>query len=612
MCGIAGIFGSGQAGLLRAMLQTLPHRGPDDGFLVAGEQFALGARRLSIVDVNGGRQPLSNEGGTIWAAQNGELYNYPQVYPRLLADGHQLHTHCDTEILPHLYEQYGPDFVQHIDGMFAVAIWDEQAQQGVLARDRMGKKPLYYHQHEGLLYFASEIKALLALPHFQRRINPQALHHYLSLKHVPCPLSIFEGIQQLPPAHRLIFSPEAPPKIEAYWRLTYNRPELAGLSEAEAAEELLRLLQAGVKRRLMGDVPIGFFLSGGVDSSLTTAMAAELSPQAIKTFTLTYSEEASTPGKEADRQWASWVAQKYATDHHEEQISFRHFPDSIAEILRFFDEPFAGVISTYFLSERVSQYVKVALAGDGADELFGSYRSHRLAFPMAHYPSDDPAALRPFEGERDYLEALYEPQDWQWRYKLLVMGDEEKQGLYSREQAALAKSSSYALMEHYFSQLSARDPLNRMLEAEFRTIFADQVLTFVDRLSMAHSLELRAPFLDTALVEFVAGLPGHLKMKDGVSKSLLKQAALKYFPPEMLFRSKEGFLMPITQWIFYDLRDYVRQTLAPQTLQQQGIFDPQAVQNLITQVYAGQADYMQVNKLYGLVVFQEWYRAYMA
>lgn len=605
MCGLIGIWGQANPTVAKAMLDSLIHRGPDDGFLVAGEHFALGARRLAIVDVHGGRQPLSNEMGTVWAAQNGELYNFPEMRPHLVESGHTLHTHCDTEMLPHLYEMYGADFVHHIQGMFAAAVWDDANQRGILARDRMGKKPLYYHFDGQALYFASEIKALLTIPQFEREINLEALHHFLSLKHIPCPISIFKGIFQLPPAHRLIFQPGKTPTIERYWSLDYSPIDI---TEDEAVDELLRLLKQGVKRRLMSDVPIGFFLSGGIDSSLTTVLATELAPEAIETFTLIYASDSTTPGKDADRHWANWVAQKYQTRHHEETIAFSHFPDSIGTILAHFDEPFAGVISTYYLAQCVSQHVKVAVTGDGADELFGSYRSHRLAFPLFYYPTDKSELLQPFGAED--LEAIYEPEDWAWRSKLLVMNDDEKRRIYSHR-AMLPSYSTAQLMKDYFASLSAKDALNRILEAEFKTIFPDQVLAFADRLSMAHSLELRSPFLDTDLVEFVASLPGILKIHQGIPKYILKKAALRYFPEEMLFRPKEGFLMPITQWLLKDLQHYVREILSPQQLNKHGLFDVKAVQSMVADLYVGNKDYNYVNKVYALVIFQEWYNRYM-
>ena len=577
------------------MLAALHHRGPDDQHIVSGEQFALGAARLSIVDVAGGRQPLTNEDGTVVAAQNGELYNFPVARPALVARGHQLHTRTDTELIPHLWEDHGERLPEHIDGMFAIAVWDSRQQIGLLARDRMGKKPLYYWEHGGALYFASELKALLTVPGFERRLNLEALHHYLGYKHVPHPLTIFDGVRMLPPAHRLVFRPGAPPAVSRYWQLSFATNGRVP-DEAEVVEELLARMRRAVRRRLMSDVPVGFFLSGGIDSSLTTALAAEESPGPIKTFTLTYAGGSTTAGKEQDRRWARWVAERYATEHHEETISVSGYPDSIRKILRAFDEPFAGVVSTYFLSQRMAQHVKVAVAGDGADELFGSYRSHRTAAGMELPPAGARAE-----------------SDWSWRSDLLVMSDEEKCALYAPDvRAALAGVSTREHMRAAFASLSARDPLNRVLEAEFHGIFPDQVLTFVDRLSMAHSLEVRSAFLDTEVVEYVAQLPGSLKIHNGETKYVLKQAAARYFPEEMIRRPKEGFLMPVTEWILGDLQPWVRETLSPARLALHRIFDPVRVGALVDRVYAPGADYRSVNRVLALVIFQEWYEMYLA
>ena len=617
MCGICGVFGRGHRATVDAMLATLRHRGPDDAFVVGGEAFTLGARRLSIVDVAGGRQPMSNESATVWAAENGELYNYPQLRPRLLAGGHVLHTHCDTEALPHLYEMHGTDLARYIDGMFAVAVWDDVKKVGLLARDRMGKKPLYYWQRGNQLFFASEIKALLKIPGFGREINLQALHHFLSLKHVPHPLSIFKGVSILPPAHRLVFEAGQPLRIERYWDVSFEvRPDVERVPDTVIVDRLLELLKQGVSRRLMADVPIGFFLSGGLDSSLSTALAAEVSPGPIKTFTLAYTNESTTPGKEADRRWARWVADKYGTTHHEETIEFNNFPENLRKILTCFDEPFAGVVSSYFLSQLIARHVKVALAGDGADELFGSYLSHRLAQPLANYAryveTGDRDLIRPFEDRPEYLASLA-GEDWEWRARLLVYDEDEKRALYAPDvAAALGAASTRELIHDTFASLSSTDPLNRVLEAEFRTIFPDQVLTYVDRLSMAHSLEVRTAYLDTDVVEFVAGLPGRVKIKHGDTKYLLKQAALRFFPAEMVNRPKEGFLMPVTQWFLNDLEDYVRATLSPDRLAGHGFFRQEEVNRLIDRLYQPGSDHTHVNKVLALVVFQEWYELYMS
>ena len=594
MCGIAGVFGRGDRDGVAAMLETLRHRGPDDSHIIAGDGFAIGARRLSIVDVAGGRQPLTNEDATVVAAQNGELYNFPRLRPLLVARGHQLHTRTDTELLPHLWEEHGEDLPLHIDGMFAIAVWDQRTRRGLLARDRMGKKPLYYWRHDGALYFASELKALLALPGFERRLNLEALHHYLGYKHVPSPLTIFDGVRMLPPAHRLSWRHGAGAEPSRYWSLSFA-PRQHASDEREAVDGLLDRMRAAVERRLMADVPVGFFLSGGIDSSLTTVLATEVAPSRVKTFTLTYADVASTAGKEQDRKWARYVAERYGTDHQEETIAASSYPDSLRRILRAFDEPFAGVVSTYFLAQRMAQHVKVAVAGDGADELFGSYLSHRVAAGMEHRPD------------------LAGQEDWAWRARLLVFSDEEKRALYTPDvRAALGGCATADHVREAFTGLTATDPLNRVLEAEWNGILPDQVLTFVDRLSMAHSLEVRSAFLDTEVVEYVAGLPGTLKIRDGHTKYLLKQAALRYFPEEMVHRPKEGFLMPVTEWMRGPLEGWVRETLAPERLRVHGLFDPVGVTALVDRIYHPAAHYTDVNKVLVLLVFQEWYEMYLA
>ena len=434
---------------------------------------------------------------------------------------------------------------------------------------------------------------------------------------MPHPFSIFEGVRMLPPAHLLVYRPGAPSVIRRYWDLDFSpSAEAAEMTEGEIVDRLLELLRRGVERRLMSDVPIGFFLSGGIDSSLSTVLAAELSTGPIKTFTLTYAEGSTTAGKEQDRRWARWVAERYRTEHHEETIAFGDYPERLRHILKSFDEPFAGVVSTYFLAQLISRHVKVAIAGDGADELFGSYLSHRLALPLANYAeygrSGDASLIRPFEAQPDFLARLAPRADWDWRHELMVFTDEEKSRLWAPDVAAAMRGfSTREHLRQLFAGLSATDPVNRILEAEFRTIFPDQVMTFVDRLSMAHSLEVRTAFLDTDVVEFVAGLPGPLKMRGGETKYLLKQAARRYFPEEMVARPKEGFVMPVTDWLLHGLEDYVRQTLSPARLSKHALFDSDRVQALVDELYRGQHDYRFVNKVLALVVFQEWHDMYM-
>jgi asparagine synthase (glutamine-hydrolysing) len=601
------------------MLRVMAHRGPDDQHLVAGEGYTLGARRLSIIDLEGGRQPLpgspaSGGAARVWVAQNGEFYSFQERREELRRLGHHFETRCDTEVIAHLYEQHGSDFPQRIEGMFAISLWDERSRQGFLVRDRSGKKPLYYTLHDGALWYASEIKALLQVPGLRREVNLEALHHYLSYKNVPSPLTIFEGIHMLPPAHLLAWEEGRIARIQRYWRLDWT-PFDGDPTEEELATELVRLLKQAVRRRLVSDVPIGFFLSGGVDSSLSTALAAEEAGGRIRTFTLTYDADSTTPGKELDLKCARVIAQQYGTDHLEERIDFSRFTEDLPAILSHFDEPFGGVVSTYFLSRLISKHVKVALSGDGSDELFGSYLSHRVAGPVAEVlaarrEGREPRDLGHFAQQRDFVENLAEEEDHAWRYKLLVFSDEEKAGLYS--QAFRERMAGFSTGEHLrraFQGLTAQDPTNRILEMEFATQLPDQVLAFVDRLSMAHSLEIRTGFLDTDVMEFAARIPGRFKIHDQEVKSVLKRAARGFIPDMAIDRPKEGFVMPVNQWLNTWLFDYAARALAPERLRVHGFFDPAAVGSLLERFRAGET--RLANRVLNLLCFQVWHEIYM-
>lgn len=605
MCGIAGVFGVRAPQVVDRMLQVQAHRGPDDQYVVEGPGYTLGARRLSIIDLEGGRQPLSTPDRAIWACQNGEIYNFPEVREQLLKQGHQFATRCDTEVLPHLYQRHGDAVPEHVHGMFAFAIWDTGRNRGLLARDRSGKKPLYYTVHQGGLWFSSELKGLLQIPEFSRRLNGEAVHHFLSLKHVPAPLTAFEGVHMLPPAHMLVWENGAIQSVRPYWKLDWT-PLEGELSEPELAEELLQRLQRGVQRRLLADVPVGFFLSGGLDSSLATALAASSSGTQVKTFTLRYRADSSTPGKELDLACARQVARQYGTEHYEEELDFSRFQEELPTILGHFDEPFGGVMSTYFLSRLIVRHLKVAISGDGADELFGSYLSHRLARPMYEFARGKTDDLGHFQNQQEFLARLCSPHEWEWRSRLFVFTDEDKRALYRPE--AMPECSTREWFREVCSTLTAQDPLNRMLEAEFRTQLPDQVLAFADRLSMAHSLEIRTGFLDTEVMEFAARIPGRFKIHGQEIKSVLKTAARRYLPAEAIDRPKEGFVMPVNQWLAGWLLDYARQTLAPANLDRHGLFQPKEVERILEDFAGGNSGL--ANKVLSLLCFQLWFDLY--
>ncbi len=620
MCGISGVFSRCGDESIQKMMGMLTHRGNDDEFFLSGEGYSIGVNRLSIIDVEGGRQPLANEKGNVVVAQNGEIYNYPELMERLIKLGHTFKSQCDTEVLAHMYEQYGEVMPTQLNGMFAIALWDDKRKRGLLVRDRMGEKPLYYTENNGCLYFASEIKALLTLPFMERNINLEALHHYLSYKHVPCPMTIFQGIRMLQPSHYLVWESGKIQKDVCYWQPSYSGGQ--SMPEEEIVEELDRLLKLSVKRRLISDVPIGIFLSGGVDSSLVTAIAAGLSEKPVETFTLTYPSGIASVGKIKDQENARWVANKYGANHHEDVVRIKSFEDLFPKVIRSFDQPFAGVISTYILARQMAQFVKTGMTGDGADELFGSYLSHRLAKPIHSYNQFVQGGLSgvirgedvaPYQSDIPYLASLAEREDWKWRSKLFVFSDGEKYNLYSQDIVKSMKGfSSESHLGRYFEGLNGADPLNRILGAEFKGIFPDQVLEFSDKLSMAHTLELRAAYLDHEFVEFASRLPGDWKIRNGVSKYILKKVALKYLPEEFINRSKEGFILPVTEWFYWNLRSYVEDTLSETNLAKHGLFNIPYVKQLVNEFYNRGYDYRRGNKLLSLISFQVWYDNYLA
>src|SRR6516225_6374668 len=610
MCGIAGFTGPHNRTALELMTECLRHRGPDAAGYWEGPDVSLGMRRLAIIDVETGQQPVFNEEGTIAVVFNGEIYNYIELREALQRAGHRFSTdHSDTEVLVHLYEDHGLAFLHQLNGMFAIALWDARRRQLVLARDRLGIKPLYFARIPGGVAFGSEPKALLKHPAISRAPNFAAIHHYLSLKNVPAPLSAFRDIEQLRSGELALCSGS---QIERHrwWRPAFEC--IADIDEAEAAAEIRLLLEDSVRLQMQSDVPFGAYLSGGVDSSSVVALLAKLGAGDIKTFTLVYDD--NFPNKEEDRHFARVVAERYGTEHHEHRVTFADLPEKLDHVVRSFDEPFSGVISTYFITQSISRHVKVALSGDGADEMFGSYLAHRLAAPLAAYAAgcNDPAALVPFENDVPRLAALVARGDEAARRAgLFLVDDAEKYELYSpRMREAIGGFATEELIRETLQQCLSSDPLNRTLFLDLETLLPDQVLAFVDRLSMAHSVEVRPPFLDHRLVQFVANLPGSLKIKAGRVKHILKEVGRDLLPAEVLARPKEGFIMPVNEWLIGSLKDYVQATLAPARVARHGLFQANAIQRMLDAHYGGVAN--RGNQIWSLLMLQLWWEAYVA
>ena len=610
MCGIAGFTGPHNRTALELMTEGLHHRGPDAAGYWEGADVSLGMRRLAIIDVETGQQPVFNEDGTIAVVFNGEIYNYIELREALQRAGHRFSTdHSDTEVLVHLYEDHGLAFLHQLNGMFAIALWDARRRQLVLARDRLGIKPLYFARIPGGVAFGSEPKALLKHPAISRAPNFTAIHHYLSLKNVPAPLSAFRDMEQLRSGELAVCSGS---QIERrrWWSVEFD--QCADLDEREAADQIRALLEDSVRLQMRSDVPFGAYLSGGVDSSSVVALLAKLGAGDIKTFTLVYDD--NFPNKEEDRHFARAVAERYGTEHHEHRVTFADLPEKLDHVVRSFDEPFSGVISTYFITQSISRHVKVALSGDGADEMFGSYLAHRLAAPLAAYAAgcNDPAALVPFENEVPRLAALVARGDEAARRAgLFLLDDAEKDELYSPKMCeAVDGCATEELTRRVLERCRGSDALNRALFVDLETLLPDQVLAFVDRLSMAHSVEVRPPFLDHRLVQFVADLPGNIKIREGRVKHILKEAVSDLLPAELLARPKEGFIMPVNEWLIGSLKDYVQATLAPKRLATHGLFRAGAIEQMLEAHYSGAANCG--NQIWNLLMLQLWWEAYVA
>ena len=609
MCGIVGFTGPPDQALLYRMTGTLEHRGPDSAGFWEGDGASLGMRRLAIIDVATGEQPVFNEDRSIAVVFNGEIYNYVELRAELLSAGHQFSTdHSDTEVIVHLYEEYGLDFLHYLNGMFAIALWDQRRRELLLARDRLGIKPLYFARLRDGVAFGSEPKALLEHPGVSREPNLIALHHYLSLKNVPAPLSAFRGIEQLR-SGELAVCRDREVIRRHWWRPSFDRT--ADVDEIEAAGEIRRLLEDSVRLQMRSDVPFGAYLSGGLDSSSVVSLLARQGAGKIKTFTLVYEDDFRN--KESDRRFARMVADRCGTEHHEHLVKFHDLPEQLDQVVRAFDEPFSGVISTFFITQSISQHVKVALSGDGADELFASYLPHRIAAPLAAYVAgrNDPDSLMPFENDVARLAALQARGDEAaQRMGLYLLDDEAKDALYAPAmREAVGTTTTEGLIRARLAACRSTDPINRALFLDLDTLLPDQVLPFVDRLSMAHSVEVRPPFLDHRLVEFACSLPGRFKIKAGRVKNILKDAVADLLPTELIARPKEGFIMPVNEWLISRLDNYVRATLAPEKIRRQGLFRPDAIQGILDGHFSGHHQYG--NQIWNLLMLQLWWDHYV-
>ena len=618
MCGIAGIVSVNgralpDAAIADAMCQLIVHRGPDDQGIYRTPTAQIGMRRLSIIDLAGGHQPIHNEDKSIWIVFNGEIYNFKELRHDLEQRGHAFYTNTDTECIVHAYEEYGDECFAKLRGMFAIAILDHNRNRFVLARDRLGKKPLYYTKtKDGYLGFASELKSLFAVPGFDPSVSQAATREYFSMGYVPGPASIYEAVQKLPPAHYLVLE-GGKTSITRYWRLAFQ-PKWEG-SEAELSARLLVHLDEAVRVRLVSDVPFGAFLSGGLDSSIVAALMARHMTSPVKTFTIGFNEDAfdETPG-------ARLVAHHIGAEHHELIVT----PDAVGmlqELAWHFDEPFgdSSSIPTFLVSRLAAGHVKMVLSGDGGDEAFAGYsryqkymqlnRMARLSLGTARKGLALAGALA---GNalgtrlRRIADRMALPYPERYLSGVAVSTVADISPILSPDLASL---DPYAQVRDHFMRSDIDDEMEQILSGDIDTYLVDDILVKVDRMTMANSLEARAPLLDHVLLEFCARLPFHLKNNGTVGKYLLKKAARELLPEACLQKRKQGFAIPLAAWFRTDFKPLMQDILSSQSFRERGIFNVAGVRACFDRHLSGQRDFSEL--LWLVLTYEMWARAFV-
>ena len=626
MCGISGILYHDTdrpvlPQILAPMNDAILHRGPDSAGYHFDGPVGMGIRRLAIIDVAGGTQPIANEDGTIWIVFNGEIYNHQQLRRDLERRGHRFRTHADTEAIVHLYEEYGERCVEHLHGMFAFAIWDAPRRRLLIARDRFGKKPLYFAEHDGALLWGSEIKCLLAYPGFPREADLLALHHYLTLQYVPAPQSAFRHVRQLLPAHYLI-AENGRITTQRWWQVRYEPKHVPSVA---LREEVRATVEDAVRVRQMSEVPLGAHLSGGLDSSIVVGLLARANARPVKTFSIGFAE-----GAFSELEHARAVAEKFGTEHHEFTVT----PDAVAllpALVRHFDEPFAdaAAIPTWYLAKMTREHVTVALNGDGADEAFGGYQRH-FADPWADLLGRLPAALR--HSMAGIIHRLVRPsgnkpieRDWSaaLRQAMRASGlprsasvvrwgtyflEDEKRALYGDAMRSTALVETESLLERAFRNASAETSLDRVLATDLENYLPGALLPKVDRMTMAHSLEARSPFLDHRVVELAARLPMDWKVRGMTTKWILRSLFADLLPPGIAQRGKMGFSVPLAIWFRGPLLAHLRERLLAPEARLWALLRRSAVEEMINAHASGAADHGK--RLWALLMLAEWLEIY--
>ncbi|HSB98738.1 MAG TPA: XrtA/PEP-CTERM system amidotransferase, partial [Burkholderiaceae bacterium] len=630
MCGIVGIWDSrGQRTIAREVLlrmnESQHHRGPDETGTHIAPGIALGHKRLSIIDLATGQQPLYNEDRSIVIVYNGEIYNYRELIPQLTALGHTFRTRSDTEVIVHAWEQWGEECVQRFRGMFAFALWDERRQALFLARDRLGVKPLFYAAlPDGTWLFGSELKALLVHGGLKREVDPRSVDDYFTLGYVPEPRTIFTSAHKLAPGHTLLLrrgQPEPPPR--RYWDVHFSGDN--AISDQDAQHELVRRLQESVRLRMISEVPLGAFLSGGVDSSAVVAMMAGESAEPVNTCSISFDDP-----KFDETRFAQQVAERYATRHFVDRVETDDF-DLIDTLASLYDEPYAdsSAIPTYRVCQLARKHVTVALSGDGGDESFGGYRRYLLHLNEERFRAAMPLGLRqPLFGA---LARIYPKADWAPRFvrakstfqalardtvnaymhSVSIFRDDMRPQLYSSAfKRQLAGYRTADLFNEHAARAQTDDPLSLIQYLDLQTYLVGDINTKVDRASMAHALEVREPLMDHPLVEWLATLPSHLKVRSGEGKWLLKKSMEPHVPHDVMYRPKMGFAVPLVRWFRGPLRERVREAMTGERLAGCGMFEPAYLRTLVEQHESGARDYSA--PLWTLLMFDAFLRNVVA
>ena len=632
MCGIVGFLTSNPSDIpdhqiLQRMRDLLTHRGPDDqgeyirSLNEKGPFLFLGHRRLSIIDLVSGQQPLSNEDGTVWVIFNGEIYNFKELRDRLRTLGHRFATNSDTEVIVHSYEEYGEGCFKHLNGMFALGIWDERKKQLILARDRLGKKPLYYSALPGTFLFASELKAIMAYPKFERKIAPLSLMKYLFYEFIPSPHTIFEDAMKLPAASCLIWR-DGKKEIKRYWT-PFDTGEVKDISEEEAESRIIDLLRTSVKRRLISDVPLGIFLSGGIDSSAVAAFAQREVPGKVKTFSIGFEDPSFD-----ESGYASLASTFLETEHYEQRMTPEDMLAIVPQLPDILDEPMAdaSILPTYLLSKFTRKHVTVALSGDGGDELFAgypTYLAHKLAKPYENYlgllhplatylgnllPVSDNNISFDFKVKK-FLSGIGYPDGirnsiWLGSFPFI----ENEKVLSDEIRSQFNRDRLVEDLARYEKDYPLNDRMTLLQYLDLKLYLQEAILVKVDRASMACSLEVRAPFLDYELIEFVMRLPSRLKLKGFTSKYILKRAMKKFLPPKVVHRPKKGFGVPIAKWVKGPLKELFRNMLSLERIEREGFLSQEYVATLLEDHLKNKKDNRK--PLWTLLIWQLWVDRY--